>query len=372
MNSEQDRIFGLDLIRALAIIIVVYNHSIFLAVPTNYKNIQIPFDGVDLFFVLSGFLIGNIIIKQTEKSFNYKDLITFWKRRWLRTLPLYYIILALNLVIANFLLPESLNYYSFKFLVFLQNFREPLLGDFFLESWSLCIEEWFYLLIPLALYLTINLFRSLPKQYVILLLLLTFLALITAYRLHRSNQFLPSQFHHFDIYYRKLLILRLDTILYGVIGSYIFNYHLCIWKKIKIPAFVTGIIILFFCINILNPTVVFKNNLYLGLYFSIISIGILMTFPLLSGLSDSSIIFNKPVTFISKISYSIYLIHLPVIKIIKSQLHSTAIAYPLVIFTGYLTFILLLSWISYSWIEKPFLALRDYKINLVFFTGKNR
>ena len=79
--------------RAMAIILVLICHS-GLESPLMY---QLGFYGVELFFVLSGFLIGQIIIRDVLQRPSTKTLITFYKRRWLRTLPLYYMILLLLL-----------------------------------------------------------------------------------------------------------------------------------------------------------------------------------------------------------------------------------------------------------------------------------
>ena len=104
MNNTTTRNFGLDLFRALAIILVVLSHGKFLLNGTALENF--PFfkmlDGVDLFFVLSGFLIGGIILRTMSEGWNWRGVAHFWKRRWLRTLPNYYFILLLNFVFVSY------------------------------------------------------------------------------------------------------------------------------------------------------------------------------------------------------------------------------------------------------------------------------
>src|SRR5690606_4396644 len=154
--DHQNRIFGLDIMRAVAIMLVVISHTIWIFPDT--KNLftdllsMAGVLGVEIFFVLSGFLIGRIIYRLfVDPDFNFKKVKYFWVRRWFRTLPNYYIILILNMVMAiwfNTPLPDNLWRYFF----FLQNFAWEM-PFFFGESWSLPIEEFAYILAPLLLYL---------------------------------------------------------------------------------------------------------------------------------------------------------------------------------------------------------------------------
>jgi peptidoglycan/LPS O-acetylase OafA/YrhL len=99
------RLFGLDLVRALAIILVLLSHSRNLLI-SFYPGLDFlkagGFFGVELFFVLSGFLIGGILIKDIQAGFDFGILKNFWKRRWLRTLPNYYLFLIINFLAVSF------------------------------------------------------------------------------------------------------------------------------------------------------------------------------------------------------------------------------------------------------------------------------
>ena len=124
--------------------------------------------GVDLFFVLSGFLIGKIILKQLEKrKTTFKDFGYFWFRRWFRTLPNYYLVLTIN-ILLYFLFYGNIVPSVWRFFVFLQNFSEGQI-DFFTESWSLSIEEFSYVLGPLLLYVSLLFFKHCTKHKLFLL-----------------------------------------------------------------------------------------------------------------------------------------------------------------------------------------------------------
>ena len=148
MNLEKQnktRIFGLDIIRSVAILMVVFSHLYYLIDSKNALFISISgllgFFGVELFFVLSGFLIGTILLKQfLDNSFTIKEVIHFLKRIWFRTLPNYYLILAVNIGIAlSFGYLPVTSYWNY--FLFLQNLSQYSI-TFFKEKKSLAVEEW--------------------------------------------------------------------------------------------------------------------------------------------------------------------------------------------------------------------------------------
>ena len=152
------RIYGLDLLRASAIVFVmishgdIYSHHI---LDERYCR-YLMWDGVGLFFVLSGFLIGSILINTVLLAeFSFKTLVQFWLQRWFRTLPLYYLVLTvlvlLYFISHHILPPNVLAYYTFS-----QCFAWPH-PLFFGEAWSLAVEEWFYILFPLGVFVFLRL-----------------------------------------------------------------------------------------------------------------------------------------------------------------------------------------------------------------------
>ena len=155
--SIKERIYVLDILRASAILFVLYSHGLkYLdGIITEKRGWSLAFDGVDLFFVLSGYLIGGILIKTIERNENtFQNLFNFWIRRWFRTLPNYFLILLLLILLSSFsrgYLPDSIS----KYFYFFQNFGNEH-PAFFPEAWSLSVEEWFYLLMPLCLFLFLS------------------------------------------------------------------------------------------------------------------------------------------------------------------------------------------------------------------------
>ena len=144
--TNPHRNWGLDVWRAVAILLVIRVHSLRLWETARPDWAFSPWlDGVNLFFVLSGFLIGGQLLKKGSTW----SVLTFYKRRWYRTLPNYYLFFGIH--VAYYFLLGVQDLIRWEPLFFLQNLVSGK-SLFFGESWSLAVEEWFYLLLPLALW----------------------------------------------------------------------------------------------------------------------------------------------------------------------------------------------------------------------------
>jgi peptidoglycan/LPS O-acetylase OafA/YrhL len=152
------RIPELDGVRGLAILLVlVFHWAAFQPAPHSFAYyLMVPrnlmWSGVDLFFVLSGFLIGGGLI-DNRASPNYFS--TFYRRRIYRIFPFYYLMVGLFLI-GSFVLPAAFLFTGaiprWPFLLFVQNigFAIPLAAPWLGVTWSLAVEEQFYLLFPFA------------------------------------------------------------------------------------------------------------------------------------------------------------------------------------------------------------------------------
>ncbi len=149
MNTKRN--LGLDLLRAIAILSVFFAHGVTSLAPLGL--------GVDLFFVLSGFLIGRIYFR--ARNTGQFSLGRFWVERWWRTLPPYFAALALFALAERWIQSNPI---SWQYVFFLQTFT-GMKG--FGPSWSLCVEEHFYLALPLLALLAEKVFGR--KHFVWLL-----------------------------------------------------------------------------------------------------------------------------------------------------------------------------------------------------------
>lgn len=159
-NVASQRYRSLDLLRALAIVLVITAHSVLAyGAPASLAPLQLGGTGVDLFFVLSGWLLGTQLIRELSQTGSI-DLPRFWLRRWMRTLPAYYAVLLFTMLQQVLMHPE--NRVRYDYLVFLQNYATQM--PYFAVSWSLCVEEHFYLLVGPVLLLLARLgsYRWIP------------------------------------------------------------------------------------------------------------------------------------------------------------------------------------------------------------------
>ncbi len=316
------RVIGLDILRTIAILLVVYLHG-GLLLPEYLQNGYWKFyfiDGVSIFFVLSGFLIGGILLRIIDTTnFTKKDLLNFWIRRWFRTIPNYMIIL-MGLLLYRILIFNDLQDFSFKYFFFIQNFssRHPF---FFSEAWSLGIEEWFYLLFPLTCYFLNKLLAN--KRYSILYSAIIFLIIPLILRIIKFE--LKIGVNDFDEEFRKITIFRLDSLMYGIVGAYLYFFKTRLWSKYKYILLITGVILLI----LINLNLSFAwIHWYMPLFFNVESIAILLLMPYFSELKTTRIKYlDLFFVFVSTISYSMYLLNLSIVSGILLPITNNSMGY---------------------------------------------
>lgn len=236
--DETKRNIGLDIMRGLGVIMVFCAHSLQLFEPyfPQIKLLSHLFrNGVELFFALSGFLIGKILLKlfARDKNYSFSGLLTFYKRRWFRTLPLYFLGISINLIIG-YCVTGNYKDFHFLFLIFSQN---TIAADFwfFPISYSLSIEEWLYLLFPVIILLFLIALKKPPLRSITLVCLL-FIVVITFYR---YTVFL--ELPHWDTHVRKAIWTRLDCSIYGVLIAILFEHNKQAFYKFKNHLFAIGL-----------------------------------------------------------------------------------------------------------------------------------
>jgi len=298
------RNIGLDAVRAAAIIFVVFGHSIlyFSEGPLKEYSHYICLDGVTIFFVLSGFLISGIIYKDSNNCLYQFNLKKFWLRRMLRTFPVYYFVLIIILTLSDY---EKSFYW--KYIFFIQNFFNTH-PPFFGEAWSLSVEEWFYILFPITLIIircnTLSLFN------IVLICIIFFFVLSFIFRYHTYQNLEDIDIIKWDLYFRKRVECRFDSLMVGVLGGLLYAFKKDILLKYSKSLFIIGALIILISqilfINLLNSTFDY------GLYFCVIylfqcSLGVLLLFPSLIKHDFGVNLVSRSITHISKISYSVYL-----------------------------------------------------------------
>jgi peptidoglycan/LPS O-acetylase OafA/YrhL len=182
LTAIHGRNFNLDVLRGVAILLVVLHH---LGVPVFRTGGWI---GVDLFFVLSGFLISGLLFREWKETGTI-NIGRFYARRGFKIYPAFWALMAVTLAV-NYWTPGIPSFpvtgrSIMAELSFTQNYWRAIWG----QTWSLAVEEHFYLLLPLLLWLLQrrdpkNPFRLLPTAFAVTALLELGLRVATTWRLN--------------------------------------------------------------------------------------------------------------------------------------------------------------------------------------------
>lgn len=282
---------NLDLLRAMAILMVVTYHVIQMCpipLPHLTEIAHAGQYGVDLFFVLSGWLIGGLYWSERTR-FGNVELGRFWARRWLRTIPPYLVALAISWLAVFLQRGEP---FDLGYCIFIQNYYERL--PFFLVSWSLCVEEHFYLVVPLVLAFA---YRA---QVVTLLCLLPIPAALVM-RCLQSPDALASQFG----FVQTATHLRMEGLLLGVWLAHVHAIVPRNWVAVERASRwgVACMAVALVAIQLAPPVLMYR----LGL--TTLALGLAGVLVLQVERKAGRVASSPVVKAIAQASYSVYLIH---------------------------------------------------------------
>jgi peptidoglycan/LPS O-acetylase OafA/YrhL len=368
VETAQNKFYGLDHLRALAITVVFFYHCqmpLFGHPDWLPDLVKFGWTGVDLFFVLSGFLIASQLFEQIKNDHKI-DLKTFFLKRFFRIIPAYWTVLLVYFLCPFFREREALMS-AWKFLFFIQNFGLNIVEfGTFSHAWSLCVEEHFYLLLPIILFLLLR-FKVFKKAYWLLIALFLFGIFIRHYGW--ENFYLPNMEADdaYPMWYKYLYYPsynRLDGLLVGVSIAAIYQFLPRIWLKITnfgnewtAWGFMLLVGAYFLCED---------QTSYFATVFGFPTVAIGFGFLVLSALSPTSFLFkwqSKITTFIATLSYSIYLIHKGVIHLTQNLIsplgvHKNSNLMLIICLISCLFFAFLLHLI----VEKPFIKFRKKNV----------
>jgi peptidoglycan/LPS O-acetylase OafA/YrhL len=362
--APSSRNYGLDLLRAAAIGLVLISHYslVFVGLFDPTPVVQIAgFLGVELFFVLSGFLIGQILLQTVLVSPILRTVKTFWSRRWLRTLPAYYVVITILLALsAAGLWPPAFDRDFLSFYVFVQNaFSRHVWEEFFGVGWSLVIEEWFYLLFPLILIAARRFMRGKDETIVFAvcaLMIVGPLALRLILALTTAEDWWTI---------RKSIAPRFDAIEFGVLVAALKTYRGSVIDAMQHRrwscAIVSAIGVVGLAVALRSGPDVVESLWMKTLGFTIAPVCFALILPAFLAISRTT---TRPVanvvTFISVTSYSVYLVHWDLLQIVRGinfgqpAYWSALLRIPLGLAATFIAAFLL-----YTFVERYFMKLRD-------------
>ncbi len=329
-NSES-RIPALDGVRGLAILLVLVWH--YFVIDTRPEpgtllafiksSLSLTFAGVDLFFVLSGFLIGGILLRNRTAE-NYFSV--FYTRRFARLMPIYLIVLASYFIAAPWLragnteagkwLADGTNgaLPLWSYLLYLQNmsmaYANTSGGHWISVTWSLAVEEQFYLLAPLLIWL-------LPPRHLKPVLI----ALIVSALLLRVIVTIASG--HGQLAY-VLLPCRWDELCMGMLVAAHVHAGGAAWFRANQDRIkrTLGIGLLALAVMILEgQNGPFLPKLWIGLtIIGVVSTSILLCALYVEHPLSRAVFCNPVLAYLGRVSYGVYLLHQPVRGVIAHLL----------------------------------------------------
>lgn len=343
-----------DGLRGVAILLVLIGHSGFLEALPHLGSLEYTRFGVDLFFVLSGFLITGILLDSKGSEHYFRN---FYARRALRIWPLYYAILFLAFVITPILAPSTKPQAGVwpAFVFYVQNIalvhRDTYpfgLG----ATWSLAVEEQFYLTWPLLVFLL--------RRRTLAIVSFSLAAASLCLRLFFHFQGAAPGFVHF------FTLSRLDAIAFGTLAALWLRSPSCTliqWRTRAYQFLALGVIGV-----ILARILMHRNSSSVGYAFLAIAFTGLLGLSLVSDARSSLLgrsLSARWLRYIGKTSYGVYLLHYPLFllwaHLIASQnlLSLNAVARNLLAFAGQMLLAILAASISWRFFEKPILQLKE-------------
>lgn len=309
------------------------------------------FLGVDIFFVISGFLItGHINKELTENTFSFTN---FYKKRIKRILPaLFFMLFIVSLVAIYLLLPEDLNRYSKSLsatLLYISNFYFAFNFDYFaqntqefplLHTWSLSVEEQFYFILPALFYLIYKATQKMSSQLFILTAL-TLASLALAQYMSASKIYKVFSYYSLPTRFAEMSIGSIFALIYA---SPSFESKKMFLQKVPLSAY-----IIFFLAYFLSFS---EKTTHPGL--ATLPILVIAGLYLITDYSrkfESKHLIIISLVWIGTISYSLYLWHWPVLVFYKYAFLHTQHQYLLKVVL--ILFSILLASLSYYLIENP-------------------
>ena len=325
-------------LRAIAVLAVAVCHMNPAWLPGGYL-------GVDMFFVISGFVITKMLFESQLES---SQLLNFWIRRIFRIIPAYAFMLAITGPIAALLLlPEDFSQFSkswVKSLNFVSNQYYAEYGDYFspkmaeqplLHTWSLSVEMQFYLIYPLFLILALR--ANFPSVFILIT--------IFSYLIAQSN-WINSESQ--SILYYSLLIRAPEFLMGCTLSVYTIKFNYKLPAKFKTPLAFLGFVML------ISSFILIDEKIFSPILSTIICTGTFLI--ILSDLQNEKklafILNSKIFVYLGGLSYSIYLYHWPILAQIRysyGEIQWTI--WSIILFIAVTFFV---SWLSWKFIENYF------------------
>lgn len=361
MQKDNFYFSNLNGVRSIAALMVIVSH---IELNKSYFGFSNTFEsvkhlgelGVSLFFVLSGFLITYLLLKE-KKEQGKINIKFFYFRRVLRIWPLYYLVVLFSLFVLPHFSIFQMPYFHLDFdtdyqfymtlgmfVFFLPNVLISLkLIPFATQTWSIGTEEQFYFIWPILVNKDLNL-----KKWLLIIFFGYNLFLIVL-----SNSFF-NDIKYIEVIRNYIGMIQLNALSLGSITAFF------LFTKNKIATFFikTKVFIIVFCLLLIsvfyNIQFKFFNSSFYSFLFSVIILNLVSNQNLIKSLE------NKILIYLGKISYGLYMYHQMMIVLSINILQKLGVVNNFSIYVLSIITTILISGFSYQFIEKPFLNYKRF------------
>ena len=351
--STRQRVFGLDLLRAFAIFCVVHRHGKHLIYGTKLDwlaNMPLP-HGVDLFFVLSGFLIGLSVMRMAAREDKWHQTWRFYGKTALRILPNYYALLLVNLLLVSLgVINADLHATPmYQYITLTQNLFTPFYG-FYWESWSVPIQWWFYIFFPLLVIAV----RRVSGRYAVPVVVV--LAVAGSLLFRALTCMGVDDPYHYDILVRKTLASRTDSIYMGVLAAWVCREFPDFWQRCRWWALGAGV-----ALFVAERSIGYS----LGDFYSIVvlpimvPIAVALSLPALNSWRTAKGKMAKAIMVVSLLSYSMFMINLIAAYIIDGPMQEFSKAHGEAAYGLFWLMVVVGTFLLYYVVERPAMSLRE-------------
>jgi peptidoglycan/LPS O-acetylase OafA/YrhL len=357
-RMSMHRLPGLDLLRAIAIVWVMLFHSFIVGGlgPDFAWLSRYGWAGVDIFFVLSGFLIGTQVLRPLQRGEPLSFGAFYGRRAW-RILPAFAVVLALYVWFPGLREVPGLQPW-WQFATFTLNLLTDTNNQAFSHAWSLCVEEHFYLVFPLLAWWLTR--RSSTLGFISLCAAVVMLgvALRTTVWLHDAAMDPPRNWFLEDIYYPTWM--RLDGLLMGIMLATLRVYRPQAWTRLQARSnmvLLGGIGVSCFALWLFRDRTGLLAN---ALGWPSLSFGFgLLVF---AGADRQSLLgrWRLPgASWLAGISYSLYLSHKIAFHVVATTFGAQLQGHGMIAFMTYAVAVLMLGAALHYLVERPCLRLRE-------------
>ncbi|WP_395648688.1 acyltransferase family protein [Thermomonas sp.] len=349
---------GLDLLRAIAVLWTMQFHSFIVGgLGADWKWLErYGWMGVDLFFVLSGFLIGGQVLRPLAQGVR-PSLRTFYLKRAFRILPAFWVVLAVYLLWPEFREAPGIEPW-WKFALFVVNLDIDYAANAaFSHAWSLCVEEHFYLVFPMLALLLTRRPSVLKFWAVCVAVLLGGIALRAGIWLHDDALQAARNWFVEDIYYPTWN--RLDGLLLGVMLAAWQAYRPAAWSRAAKHAnlfTLAGVLVLVLAFWLFRDRVGLLGN---SIGWPVLSLALALL--VFAGAQPHGVLGARALPgagWIAAVSYSLYLVHKPIYGLVQAHWGAVLAARGSVAWLVYGGVSLAAAAVLYYLIERPCLRLR--------------